>query len=116
MAVRLVEAMEDMAEEAMEKFVDDTVVTAKSFAPNLSGRLANSIHAVRLDRFEWLVKTNAEGNKGFAYPAHIEAGEGVVATQAKALHFRIHGREIYTKSTAPSSQSGFMKKTVGYYK
>lgn len=117
MAVRLVEAMEDYAEDAMHDFVyNDVVPAAKSFAPRISSKMANSIHPEQMDRFTWRVATKAEGTNGFAYPAHIESGQGVVPTAHKALHFKIRGRDILVKATHPSKRSGFMKKTVDYFK
>lgn len=118
MAVRLVETMEDMAEEFMSDFVENDVVPmAQINAPYISGNLSRHIHSVKLGRFEYKVTTNSTGRNGFPYPAHIEAGEPVVARHGYPLHFMIHGRHIRVWETkVHATSTGFMKKTVDRYK
>lgn len=116
MAVKLVEAVEKIIHDGGQQFVNKVVVVEKSLAPVSSGKLMTSIHALPTGKFSWVVTTNAFGDNGFQYPARIEAGQGVVATNAKALHFVVHGKEVYTKSVGASSKSGFAKKTVSRFK
>ena len=117
MAVWVAEAIEKMADEAMADFVNNDVVPyAKSLAPEISGRLKHSIRAIDQGNHKWIVGTHASGDNGFAYPAHIEAGQGVHATRAKVLVFKIGGETIRTKRTRPSKQSHFMRNTVKAFK
>lgn len=115
--VWLVEEIERTAELEMGAFVQDVVVPeAKANAPVISGKLQHSITPVQTGRFKWVISTHANGDNGFAYPAHIEAGQGVHATRSPFLHFKIHGADIYTKGTRPSQKSHFMKNTVSSFK
>ena len=84
---------------------------AALYTPQISGRLVHSIRVVKVADGEWRVSTNAHGDNGFDYPAHIEKGQPVHATYAKALHFRIRGQDIYAKSVKGSSQPKFMENT-----
>ena len=116
MAIHLVEEIEKIAQREMDDFVNNEVVPyAKNMAPQCTGAMSHQIRATDLGNFTWIVSTHSSNN-GFEYPAHIEAGEGVVATNKKALRFRIHGREIITKSTKPSYKSHFMANTVSAFK
>lgn len=117
MAVRVAEAIEDMAEDAMRDFVyNDVVPAAKNFAPNISGKLANSIRPTQIDRFEYIVGTHATGYSGCDYPLHIELGQPAIATIAPVLKFRVHGRWVSKKKTSVhASSTGFMKKTVSHF-
>lgn len=112
--VHLASEIEDMLADAASRIADMAVSQEKAEAPVISGQLRASIHKVPQGRFAYKIVTDAYGDNGFAYPAHIEAGEGVVATNAKALHFKIGGREIITKSTQPSAKSHFARKTIAY--
>lgn len=112
--VHLVEEIEDRLADAASIIADMAVSQEKAEAPVISGQLRASIHKVPQGRFAYKIVTDAYGDNGFAYPAHIEAGEGVVATHSKALRFTINGREIVTKSTRPSVKSHFARKTIAY--
>lgn len=116
MAVDLVSGVEKIVHDGGQKFVNKVVAVEKSLAPVSSGRLMASIHADPVGLGTWIVTTTAFGDNGFQYPARIEAGEGVVATNAKALHFVVHGKSVYTKAVSASSKSGFAKKTISRFK
>lgn len=115
MAVALTSEVKQLIKAGANQFVEEVVSYEKSVAPVDSGRLAGSIHAFPTGEFSWRVTTSSSGDNGFAYPARIEMGEGVVATRAKALHFVSHGQEIYTKAVGASSKSGFAKKTISRF-
>ena len=112
MAVRLVAGVEEIVEDAASQIADKAVIMEKHNAPVSSGKLMASIHKIAMDRFSYVITTNAFGDNGFQYPARIEAGQGVVPTQAKALHFVVHGKSVYTKHAKASSKSGFANKTI----
>lgn len=112
----LYEEVERLIQLGGQEFVDQVVTTEKGFAPHSSGKLRASIHAEQIGKFRWLVTTNALGENGFAYPARIEAGQEVVPTKKKALHFKVHGKEIYTKRARASYQSHFARNTVDTYR
>lgn len=112
MAIRLVNGIETLVEEAASKIADKAVILEKHNAPVSSGKLMASIHKIAIDRFSYVITTNASGDNGFQYPARIEAGQAVVPTQAKALRFSVKGgKPFYTKYAKPSSKSHFAKNT-----
>ena len=117
MAVHLVDGVEKLIDKGAGQLVQKVVATARGFAPVESGYLAGSISGHKIGIGSYEVSTNAVGRNGFAYPAHIEAGEGVHATNSKdgLLHFVINGDWIVTHSTAPSEKPHFMRKTVRKY-
>lgn len=110
--VRLVAGVEGLIEKAASQIADKAVVIEKSNAPVSSGKLMASIHKVSTSRFSYIITTQAFGDNGFQYPARIEAGQAVVPTVAKKLHFVVHGHEVYTKRAAASSKSHFAKNTM----
>lgn len=112
MAVRLVAGVESLLEDAALKIAQKAVVTEKGFAPVSSGRLMASIHYIKTGKCAYIVTTQAFGDNGFQYPARIEKGQPVVPTQAKALHFVVHGKSVYTKYAKPSAKSRFAKNTI----
>lgn len=112
MAIRLVAGIEDLVDDASEKIALQAVDMAKGYAPVDTGQLQGSIRKIKVGLASWKITTFAYGDNGFEYPARIEAGQPVVATHAKALHFVAHGKDIHTKRAAPSSKSHFAKKTI----
>ena len=109
--VRLVAGVEELIQKGGEEVAKQAVELAPLYTPESSGRLVHSITVTQVDHFKWRVSTHAYGDNGFEYAARIEAGQGVVATQAKVLHFKVHGRDIYAKSVGASKKSHFMKNT-----
>lgn len=114
MAVHLVDGITELVEDASEKIALKAVDMAKGYAPVDTGQLKASIKQHRTGLASWMISTDAYGDNGFQYPARIEAGQAVVATNHKALHFVAHGHEVWTKRAAPSSKSHFAKKTISY--
>ena len=115
MAVHLLSAIERLVDKGAGKFVQEVVQTERALAPVESGYLAGSISGQKISLGHYIISTNAVGRNGFAYPAHIEKGEGVTATTKPYLTFIINGRYIRKKSVAPSSKSGFARKTISKY-
>lgn len=117
MSVRIVEGVEQMVRKGSDFLTEEMVSVAASNAPFETGNLSGSIKKINIGLGEYIITTNAYGHNGFEYPAHIEAGQGVRATTKKALVFSVPGRKepIITKSTKPSAQSHFMRKTVSMY-
>lgn len=109
--VHIAQGIETLVEEAASKIADKAVVLEKSKAPVSSGNLMASIHKEATSRFSYIITTNASGDNGFQYPARIEAGQAVVPTRAKYLHFYVHGNEVYTKRAKASIKSHFAKNT-----
>ena len=112
MSVRLEAGVRELLKKGAERVANKAVVIEKSNAPVSSGRLMASIHKIQMGEFSYVITTRAFGDNGFQYPARIEAGQGVTATNAKALHFVVNGTEIHTKSVRPSAKSGFANKTI----
>ena len=112
MAVRLTAGVEKLLADATAKIANKAVILEKHYAPVSSGRLMASIHKIKIDEFSYVITTNAFGDNGFQYPARIEAAQDVVPTQAKVLHFNVHGKSVYTKHAKASSKSKFADKTI----
>lgn len=112
MAVHIEDGVSELIEKAASQIADKAVILEKSYSPVSSGRLMTSIHKVATSRFSYIITTNASGDNGFQYPARIEAAQDVVPTNAKALHFVVHGREIYTKHAKASAKSKYANNTM----
>ena len=115
MAVRLVKGVERELDRLSGQLVQEIVATERAFAPVDTGFLAGSISGRKVGPCHYVVSTNAVGRNGFAYPLHIEFGQPIVASKGKTLHFIAHGKEVFAKSTAPSAQSHFARKTIAAY-
>lgn len=115
MAVRLVRGVERELDRLSGQLVQEIVTMERALAPVDTGQLAGSITGTKVGLCHYIVTTNAVGRNGFAYPLHIEYGQPVVAGKGKTLHFITHGKEVFAKSTAPSAQSHFAKKTIAAY-
>lgn len=113
MAVRLVSGVKQLIDKGAGQFMQEVVATERSLAPIDTGNLAGSITGRKVKLGSYVITTNAVGRNGFAYPLHIEFGQG--GYSAKGMHFVTHGREVITKSTAPSKQSHFARKTISKY-
>ena len=118
MAVDIVSGINKLVDSGGDKFAEEVRIAAARNAPYETGMLAGSIIKIKNGVGSYTITTNAVGfnGYGFAYPAHIEAGEGVKATRHKALHFyAVPAGEVFTKSTKPSAKSHFMRNTVSMY-
>ena len=117
MTVRLTAHVIKMIGEQAEEIVKDVTKTMKDNAPVDSGQMRDSIYYKKVGKFSWIVATDAtrpaQGKSpAFEYPAHIELGEEVLPTKAKALYFH----DKWHKRAAPSKGKGFAKKTVDKYR
>lgn len=97
--------------QACNEVADKAMRMAQVNAPKDSGRLAMSIEWISQGIGRYTVITNAVGDNGFPYPARIEAGEGVVPN-SRNKYGAIWFKGNWHLAAAPSTQSGFMKKTV----
>lgn len=114
MAVRLVSAIEQLIDKGAGQFMQEVVATERGLAPVDTGNLAGSITGRKVKFGSYVVTTNAVGRNGFAYPLHIEFGQG--ATSARGMNFITHGKQLYrVHSVAPSKQKHFAQKTISRY-
>lgn len=113
MAVRLVEGVERLLEDATLKIAQKAVIIEKHKAPVSSGQLMASIHYIKTGKCAYIITTQAFGDNGFQYPARVEAGQDVVPTQAKVLRFVVHDTTVYAKRTSVKpTRSHFADKTI----
>ena len=122
--VDIVGGIEKIVDHEADLFVKKIIMTERSLAPWDTGKLANSIHSVKLGLCDYIITTNAVGTNGVAYPARIEAGDAVYPTGRFKVDFH-DGRgpvpAIYYKGkwhelARASKQSHFALKTVSRYK
>lgn len=100
-----------MLVQACNEVADLAVREASSNAPKDSGNLAEHIHWISHGIGRYVVITNSVGANRFPYPARIEKGQWVFPN-AKNKRGAIWFKGKWRLAAAPSTQSGFMNKTV----